>query len=547
VFDWKAVVRERLGPLALDPERQEEVVEELAQQLDSAYRDELAKSADKFVAVRRSMAQFSDWEKLRNEVFNSVKGSRMPVWEQRGMFAPRRWLVWVSLAFSISFLLLPSFRKALHMLSFLRDPDVWNEQAFSDAALQKVERSGDQQKYARSLAYVALYSPDRDRAAAAARKAIALNPQLTWISAHVSRACCGTTTTDAREWIDQLKLWDPDNAYTHLLDAETSVHAEWITKWAKISQPNGELRRALAADPHHRAEMDRAFSAGRMDSYVARQFALDCAVLLDRGWDYPDTLLLASQSVDLPDLGMLKMHADYLVFDLGPLEESAGRPEKALAIYNKVAQFGQKMADADTTLEQMISSQLRKEALQKKFALLRREHRDAEASDAEMALATTLNEEKKGRLEFTSEPVAYRSGQIILVSGVFALLLSILAAVWLISVVILRRWHNLSGRVNGIASRLGWSPAALSVSCLALFLSFLPYAKSIQDYSAPRELVATFNGIYLGFQSLRPNYILDVWIDHMFWPVIWCLAIVVVGIVVLAWTSWRRPPTRLAE
>jgi hypothetical protein len=49
---------------------------------------------------------------------------------------------------------------------------------------------------------------------------------------------------------------------------------------------------------------------------------------------------------------------------------------------------------------------------------------------------------------------------------------------------------------------------------------------------------------------LRPSHIpiLDgVWLDHVFWPVVCCLAVVVLGIVVLSWTSFRRPPTRLTE
>lgn len=543
MLDWKNVVRGKLGAMALDAEKREEIIEELAQQLEAAYQDELAKGADRFEALRRSMAQFRDWETLRAGIFRSINGTQMPVWEQSGVFAPRRPVVWIALAIAAGFLVLPSFRKALHMLSFLREPTAWDERAFSEAALQKIERSGDQQRYARSLAYVALYNPDRDQAAAAARKAIALDPQLTWISAHISSACCGTPIADASAWIDRLKAWDPDNAYSHLLDAETPVPR-------RMDDPVGRLfpvRKALAADPHYRVEMDKAFSARRMDSYVARQFALARAVLLDRGSDYPDSLLLASQSVHLPNLWMLKMYADYLVLDVGAGEESAGRVENALATYRTVAQFGQKMADADTTVEQMISAQIRKEALQKTIALLHREHRDADATDAELARAATLNEEKKSRLEFTSDPIAYRSGQLIMISGTLALLLAALTAAWLVSVAILRRWPNLSRRVNGIASRLGWSPLALSISCVALFLSFLPYAKSIRDYSAPRELVAAFNGVYEGFYSLQLDPILGVWIDHLFWPVVVGAAIAVLGIGFLSWASARRPTSGLPE
>jgi hypothetical protein len=545
VLDWKSIVREKLGPVAADPGKREEIIEELAQQLEAAYQDELAKGADKFEAVRRSLAQFRDWETLHSDIFQSVNGRQLPIWEQRGVFAPRRPLVWVTLAIAAGFLLLPSFRKALHMLSFLRQPSAWDEWAFSDAALQKIQRSGDQQKYARALAYVALHNPVQNQAAAAAEKAIAVDPQLTWISAHIVSACCGTPIPNASAWIDRLKAWDPDNAYPHLLAAQASVHVERSARWSLAVSDTTKLRKTLAADSHWRTEMEKTLSAPRMDSYVARQFALDRGALLDQGLDYPDNLLLASASVHLPDLAMLKMYVDYLVIDLGGAEDKAGRVESALAIYRSVAQFGQKMADADTTVEQMFSALIRQEALQHTIALLHREHKDTDA-DAELALAATLNEEKKSRLEFTSEPIAFRSGQLILISALLALLLSVLTAAWLICVAILRPWPSLH-RLNGAASRLGWTPAALSICCLALFLSFLPYAKSIRDYSAPRQLVASFNGIYQGFHSLGPSYISDVWIDRLFWPVIWCLAIVVLGIVALSWASFRRPPTRLTE
>jgi hypothetical protein len=547
VLDWKNVVREKLGATPLDAEKREEIIEELAQQLEAAYQDELAKGADKFDAVRRSLAQFGEWEKLRADIFQSVNGRQLPVWEQSGIFAPRRPFVWVTLAVAAGLLLLPSFRKALHMLSFLGQPSAWDQRAFSESALQKLQRSGDRQKYANALAYVALHSPDPDRAAAAAKQAIDLDAQLTWISAHVARACCGAPVPDASAWIERLKAWDPENAYPHLLDAQVRIHAE--TRASEVSHLRAELREGPAADPHWRGEMERAFAASRMDSYVARQFVLDRSVLLDQGLDYPDTLLLASASVDLPDLLMLKMYADHLVRDIAPSEESAGRAQNALAMYRNVALFGQKMADGDTTIEQMFSAILRKEALQSTIALLRRQGRATQAADAELALAATVNEEKKSRLEFTSEPIAYRSGQLILISAVLALLLAILVAAWLLCLAILRRWPNFR-RLDGVASRLGWAPFALSISCAALFVSFVPYAKSIRDYSTSREMIAAFNGIYEGFYGLQPEHIplLDGgWIDHLFWPVIWCLAIVLLGIVVLSWISSRRPPARLTE
>ena len=73
--DWKKIVREKLGPLPLTNGRREEVIEELAQQLESAYEEALAQGMSEPEALRRSLAQFQDWEKLRADLFHSVEGT----------------------------------------------------------------------------------------------------------------------------------------------------------------------------------------------------------------------------------------------------------------------------------------------------------------------------------------------------------------------------------------------------------------------------------------------------------------------------------------
>ena len=88
--DWKKIVREKLGTLPLTNGRRAEIIEELAQQLESAYEEALAQGINEQEAMRRSLEQFKDWEKLRMELFQSVEGTRLPVWEQNGFFAPRR-------------------------------------------------------------------------------------------------------------------------------------------------------------------------------------------------------------------------------------------------------------------------------------------------------------------------------------------------------------------------------------------------------------------------------------------------------------------------
>jgi hypothetical protein len=45
MHDWKELVRVRLTPLPLEPSRREEIIEELAQQIEDAYTEALAAGA----------------------------------------------------------------------------------------------------------------------------------------------------------------------------------------------------------------------------------------------------------------------------------------------------------------------------------------------------------------------------------------------------------------------------------------------------------------------------------------------------------------------
>jgi hypothetical protein len=95
-----------------------------------------------------------------------------------------------------------------------------------------------------------------------------------------------------------------------------------------------------------------------------------------------------------------------------------------------------------------------------------------------------------------------------------------------------------SSELGGPLSRL---PALLSLSCLALFASFFPYSRSIAEYSAAGQLFGTYDAFFAGVGSLRLDPILDgVWIDHLFWPLMWCAIMLIFGAICLRYAAWRR-------
>ena len=545
--DWKKIVREKLGSLPLSNGRKDEVVEELAQQLESAYEEALAQGINEQEAMRRSLAQFKDWEKLRGEVFQSVEGTRLPVWERNGIFSPRRWPVWISLALTLLFLAAPSFRQALAILPVPGTyPTSWNSRVFSEKALRRLEQSGDKQKYARALAFVALHSPKEDDLSAmhAAEKAIALDPQLTWISAKVSHATYMDPGYDPHPWIERLKAWDPDNAYPYLLEATENFHW-WEPPWSKYSAATNGLRDALVAESRWRAPMEKAFAAPRVDFYEKQQFALDRQVLQEQGLNRPDKLMAAAWSQLIPDLLEMRLYSEHLL-SVGEAAEKSGHTEDALANYWVVARFGQKLgAGEPNDLQAIIAGLLQKDAYEKMLPLLHREGRVAEATVVEASLATLreIDPAKPRRVLFSSEASAARSGRIVAASGLLAAVLGIATAVWLISVFVLKWKPQLSRGLNRLTSILCLAPPLLLLSCSFLCVSYYPYARPIWQYSSGRELSDAYGPFLFQVDSFtRIGPLSDVWLTHMFWPLVWCAAVALAGAVVLKFVARRQRP-----
>jgi len=65
---WENYVREHLPDLRVDPAREAEIVSELAQQLEQAYRDAILSGASEPEAIHQAQAQFNDWNKLAREI-----------------------------------------------------------------------------------------------------------------------------------------------------------------------------------------------------------------------------------------------------------------------------------------------------------------------------------------------------------------------------------------------------------------------------------------------------------------------------------------------
>jgi len=74
--DWKKYVRDHLVSLQLDPEREAEMIDEMAQHLEAAFEEALTAGASESEAQQRATAHIKDWRLLECELVRSQQSAR---------------------------------------------------------------------------------------------------------------------------------------------------------------------------------------------------------------------------------------------------------------------------------------------------------------------------------------------------------------------------------------------------------------------------------------------------------------------------------------
>jgi hypothetical protein len=483
---------------------------------------------------------------LRKDVFRAVKAEELPVWQQRGILSPKRPWVWTALILSLALLTLSGFRQALATLSIPIETGLWQDGFFSTRTLGQIERQAIAQADARALAFVALHHPDTKEAASAAERAIALDAHLTWISTRF--ACAYPLEHNPAPWSARLKAWDPDNAFTYLLEAgaffdKGPFQAGWTSRTPL------ELRRALSAESDFRLPMQKAFAAPKYDSYAAQSFELHRAVLQQQGWDRPDLLMFTLASRPIPNLLATRTYAEYLVEDLGETAEKAGRKEEASAQYQTVAQFSVRMQRASSDIGRLIAIAIRQKSYEHLLPLLRHQGRTEEAVLLESELAD-LHDAFGFPREYRSEGgAARRASHLVLISGVAVLVLGLAALAWLGSVILLRWKENASSLLSHFASVASFAPPLLLFASLSLYGGYYPYVRHINHFKSDGQLARDVGPFWESLAELwraLPLY-RGSWLNVMIWPTVWCVVVAVIGTVTLRWVASRREGGGLPE
>ena len=106
--DWTRGIRENLDLRGLEPTRQNEIVEDLAQQLDDAYRDGLARGMSDDQATAFAWSQCPDWPGLSRELRQSRRGAVGVLGRLEGRaydaeVGGSRWSAWATVAQDLMF------------------------------------------------------------------------------------------------------------------------------------------------------------------------------------------------------------------------------------------------------------------------------------------------------------------------------------------------------------------------------------------------------------------------------------------------------------
>jgi hypothetical protein len=87
MLDWKQYVREHLPPLELSGVREQEIVDELAQQFEDAYSEAISRGLMREQAEAHAASQISDWNALAHE----IRKADQPIAEILNATVPEDW------------------------------------------------------------------------------------------------------------------------------------------------------------------------------------------------------------------------------------------------------------------------------------------------------------------------------------------------------------------------------------------------------------------------------------------------------------------------
>jgi hypothetical protein len=213
------------------------------------------------------------------------------------------------------------------------DPTQWR-------SVKKLRKEAETNRDPQLLAWLSLLSTDYAERLRLSEEAIEKDSSLTWLDYQQSLWPLNDLIRQRYlgvERIERLQRWDPENAIPHILLAEAissplrseSYHA-LVRKGAKI-----EWEKKITQNSLWLAEMERAFSSPKYDSYGLEGFILARAVSAKYSIEDPDPTLYVLMRTRLVKFEMLHAYTNYLL-EVGAEAEPLGNVSEAASAYRQI-------------------------------------------------------------------------------------------------------------------------------------------------------------------------------------------------------------------
>ena len=413
---------------------------------------------------------------------------------------------------SIAFFFVPEFRQGLQVPIFaLRSNRQgiygWLEHAGTIPANQIAEaaRRGEQQRDARTLAFVALHGPTVQERLRWADEAVAIDPSLTWvyISLILPALAAKQNPPDVPAMVTRLEKWDPDNAVPYLFEGIMIAERKNIAFPEAWVVPDD-----LAKKTEWCQAMQRAYTAPRYDTYAARRFELERTWLQQNHLDKPAIVLLSALESPLPNLLHIRLYANLLVDKYGKEAEDAKHMPEALGYYWTVEHFAARMRlNSASLIERLIAVAVQTSADERLIPALRR------AGQADAAAALELEKEQVDQWTATlrgKDPLAQSVNYnwAALIVEVFAGLVAIFSTLMVVCLLYVnaKRWvrPKIRGRLYQLVTVAeNYMAVLLFLACAGLYLSYYPYAQNFHHYMTATGEIHDFEPLFF---NVLPNY-----------------------------------------
>ena len=447
---------------------------------------------------RASASHFLTWLKLpagsRPSAASLPLGTEAPILPKRSRLFTAAILLTTAVV-----LFLPQSREAISTVCAS-----WNDyRGYSSdlRALQTLATRAAREKDARTLAFVALATPDPDHEKTLADHAVAIDASLIWI--YASHTTHPEFIPPSKDELVRLMTADPDNAFPELLAARVIFEPLFQGLLFHHSPTEEEFEKSLAADPQWIAHMDRAFRAPRYDSYFNRHWQL-----VREAWNYhPDlsasVIFNSLWGHSLPDVLSIRNYGNYLVHSAQRASD-AGHAAGAETLLKRVDDFGRRMSEqGEANFERMVGLSLSHQATTQLRNLYQTHGNEREGQQAAQRL-----QEIDGRIESIhhlfrpASPAQFRAfdrrALLVQLSAALAVLFAIAAAFSLFALELrlaLPSRHRMQLR-RALCVAADWAPAALLLGCAALLWLFQPYAQILRSARSLTSASAAWQSLH---------------------------------------------------